>query len=427
MPADDNAPTEELLDGRYRLGECVGSGGAAIVHRAEDVTLGRTVAVKIMRAGTDGPDAGARTRREMAALAALDHPGLVTLLDAKIVPGGPEYLVMEFVDGPSLRDRLDEGRLTPREVSDVARDLAEALRAAHDAGVVHRDVKPSNVLLAPTGVAAHPVQAKLADFGIAQLLDSTRLTSPGMVLGTPAYVAPEQARGAAPAPSADVFALGVVVVEMLAGRRPYSGMTPAEVVAARQTVRPPLPAGLDAGWAELLRRMTDLDPLTRPTAEEVVDALQRLGPPVAGAGTTGEDVGTDASPTRRMPTGTDSRRPARRRRMRMLAEIGASALAALVAATVWSAGAAETPAEPPVGRAVGAPGEPVAVTLPPESPAVAPAQPVVTEPRSDPGADGSAALAKMPTASSDAAKTRKPDAPSREERGRSKPAPGRSR
>jgi len=355
MPTFDDSPTEELLDGRYRLGECVGSGGAAIVHRAEDLTLGRTVAIKIMRAGIEGPDAGARTRREIAALAALDHPGLVTLLDAKIVPGGPEYLVMEFVDGPSLRDLLDERRLTPQEVRDVTADLAAALSAAHRAGVVHRDVKPSNVLLAPTGVAAHPFQAKLADFGIAQLLDSSRLTSPGMVLGTPAYVAPEQARGAAPAPAADVFALGVVTVEMLTGRRPYSGMTPAEAVAARQSVAPQVPEGLDAAWTDLISRMTDLDPLIRPTAADVVERLRRLDPPEVDSARGSDTEDAEAASTRAMPVASDGSAPRRRRgrRGRLLAEAAAGALAALIAATIWTTGTAEPSTEGTAGRLVG--------------------------------------------------------------------------
>lgn len=342
MPTLDETPTEQLLDGRYRLGECVGRGGAAIVHRAEDVTLGRTVAVKIMRSGTDGPDAGARTRREMAALAAIDHPCLVKLLDAKVVPGGPEYLVMDFVDGRSLRERLDEGALTGHEVFDLASDLAEALQAVHRAGVVHRDIKPSNVLLSQTGDETRPVRAKLADFGIAQLLDGARMTSPGMVVGTPAYVAPEQARGAAPDPAADIFALGIVLVETLTGRRPYTNLTPAEAVAARQSVPPELPPDLDSGWARLLRRMTDLDPRNRPSAGDVAAALTRLGTPAVvpdspGSASTLVLPGTDRAP------GATSRR---RRRRRMLAEVGAGSIAAILAATIWAADLGGQPASP---------------------------------------------------------------------------------
>ncbi|MFD5215638.1 protein kinase [Microbacterium sp. NPDC058345] len=352
MSTLDDTPTEELLDGRYRLGECVGRGGAAMVYRAEDVKLERTVAVKIMLAGTDGPDAGARTRREVAALAAIDHACLVTLLDAKIVPGGPEYLVMEFVDGRSLRERLDEGPLTGSEVVDLASDLAEALRAVHGAGVVHRDIKPSNVLLAQTGIAARPVRAKLADFGIAQLLDNTRLTSPGMVLGTPAYVAPEQARGAAPAPTADIFALGVVLIEALTGRRPYADMTPAEAVAARQAVPPPVPERLDAGWAQLLRRMTDLAPPARPTAAEVATIVQRLGPPWPVAGDDQATPGASAPASTRAlsaPADASGDRAPRKRGAPRVAELGACALAALLAvAAVWAAGIAR-PLEPVSG------------------------------------------------------------------------------
>ncbi|WP_309127922.1 serine/threonine-protein kinase [Microbacterium sp.] len=329
----DETPTEELLDGRYRLGDCVGRGGTAIVYRAEDVTLDRTVAVKIMRAGTDGPGAGARTRREMAALAAIDHPCLVTLLDAKILPGGPEYLVMDYVDGRSLRERLDEDTpLTGGEFTDLASDLADALSAVHGAGIVHRDVKPSNVLLASTGVGTRPVRAKLADFGIAQLVTGSPANAPAMALGTPAYVAPEQARGAAPAPSADIFAFGVVLVESLTGRRPYTNLTPAEAIAARQSVPPELPDWLDADWAKLLHRMTALDPHARPSAAEVADVARRLNPPVpiTRGDRTERDTATPAAASAVSGSGEPSPRRVRRwRRLRVFGEIGAGSNAAL--------------------------------------------------------------------------------------------------
>lgn len=373
MPTLDESPTEELLEGRYRLGECVGRGGMAVVHRAEDLMLDRTVAIKIMRSGTDGPEAGARTRREMAALAALSHPNLVTLLDARIVPGGPEYLVMEFVDGPSLRDRLDDGPLTPAEVACVASDLADALDAAHGAGIVHRDIKPSNVLLAPTGSPARPFRAKLADFGIAQLLDGTRLTMPGVVLGTPAYVAPEQARGADPAPAADIFALGVVLLECFTGKRPFSNATPAEAIASRQVLPPDLPPDLDAGWATLLRRMTDLDPALRPTAGEVSAAVRDLGPqdrtqPLPSAVAAGEM--TEAVEERRDPTlvipvaaaaaaGASAGARGSSRRLRTFAALGAGSTAALIAAVVWASS---------LGTGTPAPADTVAPVVAPSAP-----------------------------------------------------------
>ncbi|WP_309066569.1 serine/threonine-protein kinase [Microbacterium sp.] len=370
MPTLDETPTEALLEGRYRLGECIGRGGMAVVHRAEDLMLDRTVAIKIMRSGTEGPGAGARTRREMSVLASLNHPGLVTLLDARVVEGGPEYLVMEYVDGPSLRERLDEGPLTPTEVASLAGDLAEALHAVHSAGVVHRDIKPSNVLLAPTGFPSHPFRAKLADFGIAQLLDGARMTSPGMVLGTPAYVAPEQARGAAPAPAADIFALGVVLLEAFTGKRPFSNATPAEAIAARQTLPPDIPDGLDPRWAALLRRMTSLDPVLRPTALEVASAVRPLRPegdtqpwsggsaaPGAAAGaslvsanSSEVTAGGDDGGTRTLvmpPVPTANARPRRAGgRLRVLAALGTGSAAALIAAVVWASSLGDGTPEP---------------------------------------------------------------------------------
>ncbi|WP_227468117.1 serine/threonine-protein kinase [Microbacterium sp. YJN-G] len=138
-----------LLDGRYALGECIGEGGMARVYRAEDAFLGRTVAIKLIRPGIDGASSE-RAHSEMRVLASLNHPSLVTLFDAHLVPGQPEYLVMELVEGPSLADRLASGgALTSEEAAQLGAELAEALHVVHTAGVVHRDIKPSNVLLSP--------------------------------------------------------------------------------------------------------------------------------------------------------------------------------------------------------------------------------------------------------------------------------------
>lgn len=271
--ADDTAP---LLDGRYRLGECVGEGGMARVYRAEDVMLGRTVAIKLIRPGIDGASSE-RARSEMTVLASLNHPSLVTLFDARLVPGQPEYLAMEFVDGPTLGSRLASGGpLPPDIVGHLGAELAEALHVVHKAGVVHRDIKPSNVLLSPPQIPGARPRAKLADFGIAYLLDTSRITSPGLVIGTLAYLAPEQLRGDSPTPAADIYSLGLVFLEALTGARAHPQGGGMAAAVARLESRPEIPASLDEPWTDLLTRMLHPDSAQRPTAAEVAAAAGNL-------------------------------------------------------------------------------------------------------------------------------------------------------
>ncbi|MER7796240.1 protein kinase [Microbacterium sp. NPDC096154] len=281
-PTPDPDATAALLDGRYRLIECVGAGGMSRVYRAEDVTLGRIVAVKMLHADVDGGSAE-RARGEVAVLASLSHPALVTLFDAHVVPGKPDYLVMEYVDGPTLGDVLREGPLAPGETAGLATELAEGLHAAHRAGIVHRDIKPSNVLLSPTDLPDRRFHAKLADFGIAYLLDGDRVTSPGMVVGTAAYIAPEQARGEAPTPAADIYALGLVLLEALTGASAFPKTTPVASLVARQTTAPVIPASVPPGWAGLLGRMTATDPAERPSAAAVAGETSALAGRFRGA------------------------------------------------------------------------------------------------------------------------------------------------
>lgn len=186
----------DMLAERYRLVAQIGQGGMARVFRADDTALGRTVAVKVLRpAVEEAVSAPERARSEVTLLASLNHPSLVTLFDAHLT-GSPDYLVMEFVDGPTLSARIAEGPVPPAEVATLAAELGEALHVVHGSGVVHRDVKPSNVLLAPPHLPGGRPRAKLADFGIALLLDSARVTTPGTIIGTAAYLAPEQVQGA---------------------------------------------------------------------------------------------------------------------------------------------------------------------------------------------------------------------------------------
>jgi len=272
----DEPVTTGMLDGRYVLGPCVGQGGMARVYRAEDVILGRTVAIKIMRTEAENPAILPRARTEMSLLASLNHPSLVTLYDAKIVPGQPEYLVMEFVEGESLAAALHEGPLDAAETAGLVGELASALDVVHHSGIVHRDVKPSNVLLAPSPVPGRRHWAKLADFGVAYLADSTRHTTPGTVIGTAAYLAPEQVRGEPAGPPADVYALGLLTLETITGERAFPEASGIGRVMARLVQTPEIPSWLGPDWSGLLGDMIARDPADRPTAGQVAYRARSL-------------------------------------------------------------------------------------------------------------------------------------------------------
>ncbi|WP_203581993.1 serine/threonine-protein kinase [Microbacterium hibisci] len=268
--------TGELLDDRYVLQERIGEGGMARVYRAEDTHLQRSVAVKVFREPTDGIDSVERALSETTLLASLSHHSLVTVFDARVGSDDTSYLVMEHVDGITLRDLIADGPVEPRVVASIAIDIAEGLHVAHDHGVVHRDIKPSNVLLRPSPRPGWEWRAKLADFGIAYLMDSARVTTPGVIVGTMAYVAPEQARGAVPAPPADIYAFGLLLIEALTGERPFGDAEGIGTVVARLSAGPRIPESLHPAWQGLLRGMTAIRPDDRPTALDVVSAASRL-------------------------------------------------------------------------------------------------------------------------------------------------------
>lgn len=262
-----------VLRERYRLESRLGSGGTADVHRATDTTLQRPVAVKLLRDVAGDASDRARFVTEARTLASLSHRNLVMVLDAGI---GDEddrpFLVMELVEGRALSDALREGPLPAREVARIGAEVAAGLAFAHERGVVHRDVKPGNVLLSDDG------RVKLADFGIARLIgDTVRHTRTGTAIGTAAYLAPEQVRGEDVTGCADVYALGLVLLEALTGTRAFPGSA-TEAALARLHRDPEVPGGLPTGWPALLRAMTAADPAHRPTTAEVVR--------VCGAGAT---------------------------------------------------------------------------------------------------------------------------------------------
>ncbi|MFC8142414.1 serine/threonine-protein kinase [Streptomyces paradoxus] len=256
-----------ILAGRYRLDGLIGSGGAADVHRGFDLRLRRPVAVKVFRPGS-GFDTEEAFRSEAVILARLQHPGLVTAFDAGH-HDGEAFLVMQLIDGRTLKSRIAESPLTCEAAAVLGAALAEALAHAHEEGIVHRDVKPSNIILDSSG---HP---HLTDFGISRLLDATTRTVTGTLTGTAAYLAPEQVLGRPVGRPADIYALGLVLLECLTGRLEYDG-GPLEAAIARLHRRPALPDFLPDGFATLLRGMTSLEEHVRPRAADCAQALTRL-------------------------------------------------------------------------------------------------------------------------------------------------------
>ena len=261
-----------LLDGRYRVLRHLGSGGMASVLLCEDERLGRQVAVKRLHA--DSPvDVEQRFTREAKLGASLNHPNLVSVFDTATDDEGV-LIVMEYVEGEPLSRMLRRGPLRPEEVTSMVRDLGDALDHAHSQGVVHRDVKPGNVLIREDGVT------KLADLGIATASDGTKITRSGTVLGTAAYMAPEQLDGRGAGPPADVYALAAISFEALSGKRPREGGTPLEIAHRIATEGPP--DLLDA-WptapkaaARVLQRGMALEPEDRPkSASEFARELTR--------------------------------------------------------------------------------------------------------------------------------------------------------
>lgn len=282
--SDANA-APRVLAGRYELGPLLGRGGMADVFRAEDRTLRRPVAVKVLRETAGDESDRARFVGEARTLAGLSHSGLVTVLDAGFgvtAPGGADavsadahpFLVMELVDGRTLGQVVQDwdGALPLADVGSVGAQVAEALAYVHRNGLVHRDVKPGNILLGPRQ------RVRLADFGVARLVeDSAGHTRTGHVIGTAAYLAPEQVTGDDVSGATDVYSLGLVLLEALTGRREFPGAA-TEAAAARLHRDPDVPDSLPAEWRELVARMVARDPSARPAADEVAERLRAYSP-----------------------------------------------------------------------------------------------------------------------------------------------------
>ncbi|WP_406007217.1 serine/threonine protein kinase [Streptomyces sp. NBC_00637] len=279
VPPPQEPGVGRLIAGRYRLLAKLGHGGMGTVWRAKDETVDREVAVKEPRVPDHLPEreranAFERMRREARAAARLDHPAVVNVHDVAVVDGRP-WIVMELVHGRSLGDVLQEGTLDAREAARVGLEVLGALEAAHAAGILHRDVKPDNILL------GRHERIVLTDFGIAQIEGETNLTDTGGIVGSPEYIAPERVLGRRPGPAADLWSLGVVLYAATEGVSPFRrSNTPATLQSVLNAVPAP-PAAAQGPLAEAVNGLLEKDPARRPAAARVRALLEAAANPPA--------------------------------------------------------------------------------------------------------------------------------------------------
>lgn len=265
------AESSDVIDGRYEVGPVMGRGAMGEVRRGRDIRLGRDVAIKRLRPDLAADD-GVRRRfqDEARAAARLNHASIVAVYDSGEWAGVP-FLVMECLPGRTLADELADGPLPEERVREITLDIASALDAAHRIGVVHRDVKPSNILLTADG------RAKLAAFGIAKSTETMDHTQTGLIIGTPAYLAPERLDGRAATPQSDLYSLGVVLYEAMTGERPFRGDTPVALAHAVHATTPvPLQRrlpGIDPRLATTIDAAMAKDPADRPPSAVAMGAM----------------------------------------------------------------------------------------------------------------------------------------------------------
>ena len=400
------------LAGRYRIDREIGRGGMAHVYRGTDEVLGRTVAVKVLNPEyASDPTFVERFRREARAAAGLNHPNVVAVFDTGS-DGDLHFIVMEFVEGSTLAELLAaEGPLDPGRAAGIAASIADALSFAHANGLVHRDVKPANVMITPDG------HVKVMDFGIARLATSHTITQTSTVFGTAAYLAPEQAQGERVDGRADVYALGVVLYEMLTGRVPFVAETPLAVASKHVFERPEPPSAVRPGLPEAVEsvamRALEKDPAERypdaagmaaalRSAASGIDATVPLGAPAATAPMGGS--------TEVLPPVRRGSHAAPRRRPRWLLPLVAALVVLLAAAVVAAAFGGGKPArlahkpgptKPPVHASHRPTAQPSALF--PTSPPATSAPPTSAPPTTAPTTPGVAdALAAAQSAVQDA-------------------------
>ena len=337
-----------ILGDRYMLVELLGGGGMARVYLAHDEILDRDVALKVLREQyADDEQFVERFRREAKNAASLNHPNIVQVYDQGRSENGTYYMAMEYVPGGTLKERIKgEGRLDPGEAAGVASRVAEALAVAHGRGIVHRDIKPQNVLLTASGT-----EAKVADFGIARAASSRTMTETNLMLGTAAYMSPEQVRGERVGPASDLYSLGVVLYEMLTGELPYTADDPIATAVKHldepprhpREVNPVVPEALDALTATLLaKRAEDRYAGAAQLAEDLRRMRDGLPPLATGPGAQRTaQISQNTGRTRTPPTLVAPERgtnlPARRGRRRALLPLIALLLGvALLGGLAWA-------------------------------------------------------------------------------------------
>lgn len=423
-----------VIAGRYELRVPLGEGTFSITWRATDTVLGRDVAIKVLREQySNHPTFAARFDYEARAAALISHPNVVPVFDFG-ADGDLRYIVMQYVPGPTLKEYIrDEGRLPIDEAISITRQILEGLAAIHDAGIIHRDVKPQNVLLTETR------QPKLTDFGIARSITESNLTGTGTAIGTAAYMAPEQAAGDEVGPETDLYSVGVILYEMLTGRLPFPGDNPVQVMYrhVNELPQPPrsinrqIPLTLEAFVLRALSKnpsdrypdaRTMRDALLNPAAEPtiVVPRAQRAATPVAPAMQPALHVAGGAH-TGAIPIAAGARPPratrARRATNPLAIIVPALALAAMIGAVAFFAFAggggdgsgADPTATLPVVVGTDTPsGEATPTSGPTEEPAATPTQEPTPEPTATPTATLAPTATTTPTATATASPTASP-------------------